>query len=156
MDTQSAIIEINGLKMEVDLRHARRIEHMRVGERVKVLVKEYSSHAVYPGVIVGFEPFSKLPTIVVAYATNSWSGSGIKFLHYNAQTKDAEIVVSADVDFEFDRDRIIKGFDRSIAEKRREISSLEEQKAYFETHFKQFWHQVVTPAAPTAEAVDAG
>lgn len=66
-DQNKRVIEINGVKLEVDMRYAKRVDELRVGSKVKVLNKEYSSYKVYPGVIVGFEEFDNLPTIVVAY-----------------------------------------------------------------------------------------
>ena len=88
---QKRVIEVNGVKLEVDMRYAKRIEELRIGSKVKALNKEYSSYSVYPGVIVGFEQFEKLPTIVVAYYKTDYSGSDIKFVYYNAETKDTEI-----------------------------------------------------------------
>ena len=39
---EKRIIEVNGIKMEVDLRNAKRIDQFKVGDSVKVLVKSYS------------------------------------------------------------------------------------------------------------------
>ena len=61
------VIEVNGVKLEVDLRQAVRIDTLGVGDRVKVMVKIYSDYKVYAGVVVGFEPFKELPTIIIAY-----------------------------------------------------------------------------------------
>jgi hypothetical protein len=41
--TEKTIIEVSGVKLEVDLRQARRIEEIRIGDRVKVLTKDYSA-----------------------------------------------------------------------------------------------------------------
>lgn len=143
-DPQKTIVEINGVKLEVDLRYARRVEELRIGDRVKVLRKEYSSHNVFPGVIVGFEPFKALPTIVVAYLAKDYAKAEIKFLHYNAASKsdDVDIVVAADEDFHAERDVILKQFDAQIATKRREIEVIEEQRSYFETNFRAYWSRV--------------
>lgn len=139
---ETTIIEINGVKMEVDLRTAKRVDNIKIGDRVKVLKKTYDSHEVYTGIVVGFEPFAKLPTIIVAYAESSWSATSIKFLHYNSATKDSEIVVSNNADFDDDRERIVAGFQRDIEKKRAEISALEEQLKYFQTNFGAYWSKV--------------
>lgn len=39
--SETTIIEINGVKLEIDLRHAKRIDNLRVGDTVKVLRKRY-------------------------------------------------------------------------------------------------------------------
>lgn len=109
---EKTIIEVNGVKLEVDMRYARRIEEIRIGDKVKVLKKQYGeSFAVVPGIIVGFEPFKQLPTIVVAYVESDWSKAEIKFLHYNSGVKDVEIVHAADEDFHVDRDALIARLD---------------------------------------------
>lgn len=153
--SEKTVIEINGVKLEVDMRYARRIEEMQIGQRVKVLKKEYGdSHKVLPGIIVGFEPFANLPTIVVAYVDAGWDKADVKFMHFNKASKDCEIVAAADPDFELDRERIGKLFDRQVATKQREIAEIEERRKYFETNFKAYWQAVAPPPAPIAEDVD--
>lgn len=62
-DNQKTIVEINGIKLEVDLRTAKRVEEYKVGDMVKVLKKEYGdSYKSYAGMIVGFDAFVALPT----------------------------------------------------------------------------------------------
>lgn len=140
--TERTIIEVNGVKLEVDLRTARRIDEIRIGDTVKVLTKQYDGHKVSPGVVIGFEPFTQLPTIVVAYVENSWAKAEIKFVYYNSASKDIEIVHAADDDFSLDRADMLARFDREIAGKEREIDAIREQRAYFERHFQQFWSPV--------------
>lgn len=147
--SEKTLIEVNGVKMEVDMRYARRIDELHIGDRVKVLKKHgYGNEfAVFPGIIVGFEPFQKLPTIVVAYVEDSYSKAEIKFLHFNEKCE-AEIVHAADEDFHVDRDSIIARFNRDIAAKQREIETIEEQRRYFETNFRAFWQAIKQESAP--------
>jgi hypothetical protein len=142
--SEKTVIEVNGVKLEVDLRYARRVDEIRIGDKVKVLRKQgYGEQfVVHPGIVIGFEPFVQLPTIVVAYVDQDWSKAEIKFLHYNRDVKDVEIVASADEDFHVDRDSLIARFDKQIETKRREIETIEEQKKYFETNFRAFWERV--------------
>lgn len=133
MSDNKTIIEINGVKMEVDLRHAKRIEHLQVGSRVKCLVKGYGSEFnVHPGVIVGFEPFEKLPSIVVAYLKDDYSTASLVFKSYNAQCSDFEIVADLDNNaLEVDKANIIAKFDREAEKKRMELEELESRKKFF-------------------------
>ena len=71
MDKQTTIIEVNGIKLEVDLRTAKRVDQLRVGDRVKVLNKAYDGYEVLPGTVVCFEPFEKLPTTSVTPTTTT-------------------------------------------------------------------------------------
>src|SRR5690625_1881074 len=103
MSDTKQIIEINGIKMEVDTRYARRIDTFQVGTKVKILLKQdgYGGKdtKVYSGVIVGFEPFDSLPTIVVCYLEIDYSGAHIKFAYVNTATdKKWEIVAAVDDD----------------------------------------------------------
>ena len=145
--SEKTIIEIHGVKMEVDLRHAKRIDHLKVGDPVKVLAKEYSEHAVHPGVVIGFEPFEKLPTIIVAYVSKNWSEAKIKFLYFNANTKDTEVIRSDDADLGVEKTEIINRMEREISKKQRDIDDIKEQIAYFETNFGVYWEKLSKPEA---------
>lgn len=156
MAEENTIIEVSGIKMEVQAGYARRIDVLRIGMRVKVLQKTYSGHEVLPGVIVGFEPFTKLPTVVVAYVKSDWSSTDIQFLYYNkstAEKQETELVVAADQEIgKMDRDKIVNSIDRAISAKQAEITVLEEKRAYFLTNFAQYWTAVQPPAEPVHAA----
>ena len=100
MESEKRIIEINGIKLEVDMRHAKRVDQFRVGDKVKLMREEGygdpKTHKVHPGVIVGFEPFKELPTIIVAYLEISYSEAALKFEYINAETKGADLVIAED------------------------------------------------------------
>jgi len=143
--SEKTIIEVGGVKLEVDMRYARRIEEIRLGDRVKVLRKhQYRENKfdVNPGIVVGFEPFSKLPTIIIAYVHHDWKNAEIKFLHYNAASEDVEIVAAVDEDFHVDRDALMARFDSQIEAKKQEVETIEAQRRYFETNFRAFWTKV--------------
>lgn len=147
------VIEVNGVKLEVDLRHAKRIDELRVGDRVKVLTKEYDGHRVHAGTIVGFEPFASLPTIIIAYVAKDWNKAEIKFVHFNRQSKDIEIVKAIDDDsLDLDREMVLKTLDKDISTKQREIQEIENRKAYFLANFRAYW-EPVTPIAQDTEAL---
>lgn len=141
---ESTIIEINGVKLEVDLRHAKRIDALQVGSPVKVLIKGYSDYKVHAGVVVGFEPFENLPTIIVAYLDIDYNSANLKLLHYNSASKDTEIVHSVDGDLvDIDRASIIEKMDRELAKKELEIDDLKSRKAFFLAHFGKYFPQQV-------------
>lgn len=128
----TTIIEINGVKLEVDLRTAKRIDQLQIGSRVKCLVKRYSDFQTVPGVIVGFEPFERLPTIVVAWLDIDYSSASLKFQSFNSETKDFEIVADLDNNaLEVDRTQILKKMDAEIAKKKMEVEEVIQRKAFF-------------------------
>jgi len=141
--TERTIIEVNGIKLDVDLRSAKRVDELRVGDRVKVLVKGYSEYMVHAGTIIGFEPFRNLPTVIVAYLETSWEKIGVKFLYFNAQTKDTEIVKAIDEDqLDVNKADVLQKFDRELQKKRDELADLEAKRAFFVANFKAYWPEV--------------
>lgn len=136
------IIEINGIKMEVDMRHAKRIDHMVVGTKVKLLAKgnSYNSTEVHSGVVVGFEPFESLPTIIVCYLKVDYSSAELKFAYINKETADKyEIVVSVDDELPIAKKDVLSKIDRELEKKRAEIEDMERKRDYFLRHFNTYF-----------------
>lgn len=140
---EKQVIEINGIKMEVDLRYAKRLDTFKVGTKVKVLIKnDYSGQDVKPGVVVGFEPFESLPTIIVAYVAVTYSEAKLEFAYINssdASRKKYEVIASVDDELPLDKKEVVSGFDREIAKKKAEISDIELKKDFFLKHFNQYF-----------------
>lgn len=140
MQNPNQIIEINGVKLDIDTRVAKRIDAIKVGTRVKVLKKEYSSYKVHHGIVIGFEPFKALPTIVIACALVEFNVAKIDFVYYNSESKDVEVVVALDDDeAALDKNTFIAQVDREIAAYQAKIKELEEKKDYFLSKFKSYW-----------------
>ena len=140
MDKQTTVIEINGVKLEVDLRHAKRVDNLKIGDRVKCLVKGYSGMSTHAGIVVGFEPFPSLPSIVVAYLDTGYASGTLKFQTFNAETKDFEVVADLDNNaLEVDRVHIIAQFDRDAAKKQQELDEIEAKRAFFLAHFGRYF-----------------
>lgn len=147
--SEKTVVEINGVKLEVDMRYARRIEEIRVGSPVKILIKNgYGGHKVHAGIVIGFEPFKDLPTILVAYVEEEYNNASIKVVPINSSNKEYDLVAAVDKDFTVDREVILKKFNRQIAQKQREIEALMEQVNYFQTNFAAFWGQVTPQHEP--------
>lgn len=137
---QMTVIEVNGVKLEVDLRHAKRIDQLQVGSRVKCLTKTYSEWVTRPGVVVGFEPFPTKPTIVVAYLETGYASAGLVFKSFNSDTKDFEVVADLDQNsLEIDKAGVLETFDRELAKKELELRELREKKNFFLTKFGAFF-----------------
>jgi hypothetical protein len=140
-EKQTTIIEINGVKLEVDLRNAKRIDQLVIGSRVKCLVKRYNDWATYPGVIVGFEPFPTKPTIVVAYLETEYSYAGLKFKSFNADTVDFEVVADLDHNaLEVNRESVLQQFDRELGKKELELEEMRQKRSFFLANFGAFFH----------------
>lgn len=146
--SEHTTIEINGAKFEIDLRQAKRIDTLRVGDPVKVLVKVYDGYKVHAGTVIGFEPFNNLPTVIVAYLEESYSTTGVKFLYFNAQSKETEVVKSIDNDLlEINRANILRQMDSEIEKAKANVQDLQAKRKFFLDNFRAYW--------PHAEKVEA-
>jgi hypothetical protein len=134
------VIEIQGTKFEVDLRTATRIDQFKVGDRIKVLKKRYEEYKSHPGVIVGFDAFKELPTIIVAYVDVEYSKASINFLYFNENSKDCELCGYSD-DIALDKARVLEYLDAAINKAKEEVADLERKKRYFLTRFGQYFEQ---------------
>jgi len=133
------IVEINGVKLEIDLRTAKKVENFRVGERVKVLIKTYSeSYTSHHGVIVGFDEFEELPTIIVCYVDTGHYENSIKFVFINTQTDNAEIC-HCDTSIMVEKDTIIEKINTEIQSSIAKTEDLERKKDYFLRHFGAYF-----------------
>ena len=137
MDENKKIIEINGVRLEVDFRSARRIDEFKVGDSVKVLDNRNDKNMVRSGVITDFANFKELPTIMVAMYTppDYWSKPSIEFIPYNANTENIEIVAVSAEEIIVSRETIVQKFDDEIAKKRDELNDLIIKRDTFVKYF---------------------
>jgi hypothetical protein len=132
-------IEINGVKLDVDLRTARRIDEFKVGDNVKVLRKSYSGYEVQAGVIVEFVNFKELPTIQIAVFKNDYSGSTIEFINFNSQTENIEIAFVSAHEVIIEKNRVLDKINDAIDKKKNEMDELIAKKEYFLNNFQKYF-----------------
>lgn len=137
MDENKRIIEINGVKLEVDLRSARRIDEFRVGDSVKVLDNRSGKNEMKAGVITDFANFKDLPTLIVAVyrAGDYWSKPSIEFITFNSETEGVEIVGVSAEEIIVSRETVVQKFDDEIAKKRDELNDLIIKRDTFVKYF---------------------
>ena len=136
------IVEIGGVKVEVDLRTCKVIENYKVGDRVKVLIKNYSGYESHAGVIIGFDDFQKLPTIIIAYLKQSYGSAEIHWCYLNTETKDIEICPANALDKFLDKGHALNLFDKEIAKKEAELLDMRNKRSYFEREFSSYFGEV--------------
>lgn len=142
-------VEINGIKMEVDLRTAKRVDSYRIGDKVKILTKAYSGYESHPGVIVGFDEFKNRPTIVVAYVKIDHSNDGaVHFAYIHEGNGDIEIVALNSDDLIPTRETVVATFDRLIAKKKLELADLDAKRSYFLERFGAAFAEYATAPTP--------
>ena len=143
---EKRIVEINGVKLEVDLSTAKVVENYRVGDNVKVLIKKYNNYESNAGVIVGFDEFKNLPTIVIAYLDIGYERAEINFVYLNAQTKDCEICPMLERELPFDKARVLDMFNRNIEKCEQTLTDAKNKKAYFLAEFGTYFKDIAEPS----------
>ena len=135
MENTKRIIEINGMKLEVDLSTARIVDEFKVGDNVKVL---QSDNKVSAGVITEFVNFQSLPTIVIAiFKEDYWSGCGLEFIYFNAKTEKVEVVPCCEHELKLDKCRIVDKFNQRIEKAKGEMEDLTAKRDYFIKYFEK-------------------
>ena len=134
-------IEINGIKFEVDMSTAKRIDTFKIGDNVKVLDKSYSGdYKILDGVITAFVNFKDLPTIEVAVFESSWSTVSIRFIYINEDTEKYEITPSSYYESKIEKNKVVESLNREIETEKSIIRDLENKKnwfvKYYEKHFE--------------------
>lgn len=139
MSTEKRIIEIGGVKMEVDLRQAKAIDAYRVGDKVKVLVKDYSnSWRSHPGVIIGFDNFVNQPAISLCYVKQGYSDEGqLCFVSLTADTKEIEICPANGDELPLQKDTIVDRLDRGITKAESALEEARAKKEFFLRHYNK-------------------
>jgi len=138
--TEKRIVEISGVKIEVDTRNAKKIESYKVGDNVKVLEKGYGeTYKVYPGVIVGFDEFPDLPTIIVAVLVEEYGEADIRFKYFNKNTTSIQIAPMHDFELKLSKADMLSKMNRKIEEKLRELKELEARRDFFLKNFNKYF-----------------
>lgn len=141
-ESSMQIIEVNGVKMEVDMRTARvaKLELYRVGTKVRVLKKEYNdAFTTYGGVIIGFDQFKKRPSILIAYLKSDYSSCEIEFLTYNKDTKDIEICPADDGFIPFKKATIVEQMNRQVLQAETTLEEVKAKREYFTKYFNKYF-----------------
>ena len=134
-----SIIEIKGVKIDVDLQEATQIEHLKIGDSVKVLLKRYDDYKVCPGIIIGFVRFTTLPTIEIAYLDLSYNEAELSFIAYNANTKNVEIAKTEIQELSFKKSTVLEIMDKKILGKEQELHDMKAKKDYFLKNFGKYF-----------------
>lgn len=134
---ESKIVEVNGVKMELDYRTAKMsvVDTFKVGDSVKLLKNEtYGTPTVKFGVIVGFEEFKSLPTIVVLYLEYS----EMKYAYINKDSKN-EIIKSQEHDLVSEKNWILDRMKSKIEKAEVELANEKRNYKLFMEQFGKFF-----------------
>lgn len=129
---EKTIVEINGVKMEVDLRTATVVRDYRVGDAVKLLRKRYSDYETLPAVIVGFVAFQNLPTIELLSVSRNGE---VEFHSYNDKSEGLEIAPFNKMELTFSREAIVEKLQAVVTAKEEELRIARSKRDAFLSSF---------------------
>jgi hypothetical protein len=138
-------IEVNGVKLDIDLRQAKRIENYKVGDRVKILIKDYSTYKSHVGVIIGFDEFPSRHTMTICYIDSNYNSAEIKFAYFNSASKDLELCPLGEVEKVLDFDDAINKLDSKILASEQVTYDLRLKKNFFIEKYNMHFNQQKEP-----------
>jgi hypothetical protein len=143
------IVEIDGIKLEVDLRTAKVVEHYRIGDPVRVLhvSDSYNSASINPGVIVGFCEFENHPAIEILELKLDYSGVNFNLITIISGVENKVQIAPYDkYEGLVSQSDVVTRFDRKIQEKELELADLKLKKKYFIDDFSKAFKQIIPEA----------
>jgi hypothetical protein len=143
------IVEIDGVKLEIDLRTAKVVESYRIGDPVRVLHPGTGyGTGIKAGVIVGFCEFEKNPAMEILELDADYSGTNFKLVTIiSGQENPVQIAPYDRYSGLFSQTDIVTRFDREIQKKELELADLKLKKQYFIDDFAKAFERIV-PATP--------
>ena len=134
------LITINGQEFEMNPKKPD-VKTLKVGDKVKLLIKEYSAWKTYPGVIMSVDDFKSHPSINIVYLSAEYRTCEIRTVAYNSESKDIEVVFLGADDHSLDIDQgvVLDSFTRTIETKKAELADLFYKEAYFKKNFGKFF-----------------
>lgn len=139
-EQNQTIIEINGVKMSVDLSKAKVISEYKVGDYVKILLKEYGeNYKTYLGNIIAFDNYATTPTIVIAYVKAEYNSASIEYVHFNKGTKNIELTPLNDWDVPLRKSIVMEQFNKEILKKEQELKEMRNKAQMFEQLFAKWF-----------------
>ncbi len=116
------------------------MDSFKVGDAIKILKKNYGdSYESHFGMIVGFDEFKMLPTIIVAYLKPSSWESPLAFEYVNAKTENVEICPQDPKDIGIEKSHLLQAFDREMTKKEQELREITRKRKYFEDMFGRYF-----------------
>lgn len=135
MEQDKRIVEINGIKVEVDLSSAKVVATYKIGDPVKVLKKKWSNDwQVLPGVIVGFDCFQKMPTMTIA-AIDPENGA-LEFVYFNSsKTENFDIAPANVKELKIQRSHVVEILNREVNKTEAAAADARNKLQYFTDMF---------------------
>jgi hypothetical protein len=142
------IVEIDGVKLEIDLRTAKVIDHYKIGDPVRVMIGDTYGNPIKAGVIVGFCEFEKNPAIEILVLDSDYSNINFKTVTI-ISGKENKVQIAPYDRYEglISQTDVVTRFDREIQKTELELADLKLKKQYFIDDFAKAFERIV-PTAP--------
>lgn len=116
-------------------------EPLKIGDQVKVLIKNYGDeYKSYRGVIIGFDDFKNKPAINICYIDSDYSSAEVKFVSYTENSKNCEVVKDIDATVE-NLEKVKSAAEKNLAQKiqnkHQELREAQNQLMFFQAWFQK-------------------
>lgn len=128
-------MELNGMNFEFE-KVLKETYKFKIGDKVKVLKKEFSSYEIKFGMIVGFDDFNGEFVVTVAYINDSYNSCKLK-IEYITKNSDIKLLPYNE-ELDFKKEYVIDKFDKMIEEKQKEIEKIKYEKEIFIKQFGKY------------------
>jgi hypothetical protein len=147
------IVEIDGVKLEIDLRTAKVVDRFKIGDPVRILHPGTGyGTGIKAGVIIGFCEFDKNPAIEILELDADYSSTNFKLVTLiSGQENQVQIAPYDRYSGLFTQTDIVTRFDREIQKKELELADLKLKKNYFINDFMKAFEQMGFPINEKAE-----
>ena len=130
-------MKIGRIEIECEIQ-AKETNHYKVGDKIKLMKKEYDKFKVFPGVIVDVTPFD-LPTLTIAYIDADSYNIPIKFLYYNDNSEDIQIHPATEHDLLLNPGFVLEAINQEIRKREVEIAELERKRNFIANNLEKFF-----------------
>jgi hypothetical protein len=132
-------VDIKGVKFEVDTnKFVKNNNNYKIGDCIKVLIKKYGAEwRSYHGMIIGFDAFENLPTILIAYLDTEFGNADITLLCFNNASEGIEITAANNIQLQLTKESAVQKFYNQIRDLKQQIEETEAKLQIFLTTFSE-------------------
>lgn len=138
-EAKNKTIELNEAMVKIGLKKEEAINNYKVGNYVKLLIKDIFDFESYPGRIVGIYYSNDEPIIVVAYLKQPFDRFNISYIEICPSSEDTKIEPLNDWDFPIERLSMLKRFKIEILSKEQEVTEMKSNVKRFEQIFDEYF-----------------
>lgn len=138
-EVKNKTVEVNEAMVKIGLKKEEVVNNYKVGNYIKLLIKDVFDFENYPGRIVGIYYSNDEPIIVVAYLKQPFDRFNIGYIEISLSSEDVKIAPLNDWDFPIEWLSRLKRFKIEILSKEQEVTEMKSNVKRFEQIFDEYF-----------------